>query len=148
MSRCRPATLPGSRRRPTPFAVCLTAASRVRVVSRPTTPVTGARFSLVWNCITAAFVIDPKWPVSGTVFPTSVSHVWSVLTSAPWSPCLSVRVNTDPDDVGFTIPVGALGLTIAAPPETREVEAIALVAGASSGTTRRTASRETSAHRR
>ena len=64
--------------------------------------------------------------------PTSVSHVWSVFTSAPWSPCLSVRVNTDPDDVGFTIPVGVLGLTIAAPPEPWGVEAPALAAGASS----------------
>ena len=51
---------PGASSTPDPFAVFLTAASRVWAVSRPTTPVTGARLSAVWNWITAALVIEPK----------------------------------------------------------------------------------------
>jgi hypothetical protein len=93
-------------------------------------------------------VIDPKYPVAGTVSPTAVSHVWSVFTSAPFSPGLRVRLNTDPDEVVFTIEVGALGLSVGAlelpidtPPDSPTGAATAPDADTNSASTRRTTTR-------
>src|SRR5437660_1552822 len=53
----------------------------------------------------------------------SPSQVCKVSTSAPRSPLRSMRVNTDLELEALTIPLGARGATIAAPPEVAQAAA-------------------------
>jgi hypothetical protein len=81
---------------------------------------------LDWNRLTARQVIGPKYPVAGTLSPTSVSQIWSVLTSSPRSPRRSVRVNTSAAALALTSPLGWYGGTIATPPVLAPAEELVL----------------------